>query len=196
MREGRYGPTADSLLGRVYATGQSIDAGILMKKEFVVDPLNGVGLIRLGASRETVLGALGTPATSFYKTPNSRYPTDTWFENGFQVFYEGDQPMVAFIELSNGHNFEAVLFGLPVFATAAPVLVREVGRRAKLDETDPELGYAYIFPSLELAFWRPDNDDKEASYFSTLGIGVLGYFAASGSACCSILNKRSATCNT
>ncbi|TFW35378.1 hypothetical protein [Massilia horti] len=149
-----------------------------MKKEFVLDPLNGLSLIRLGASREAVLAALGTPTSSFYKTPDSRYPTDAWFENGFQVFYEGDQPTVAFIELSNGHNFEAVLFGLPVFATAAPVLIREVEHRAKLDETDPELGYTYIFPSLELAFWRTDNDDKEVPYFSTVGIGVSGYFSA------------------
>jgi hypothetical protein len=148
-----------------------------MKKEFVLDPLNGVGPIRLGASRESVLAALGTPSASFYKTADSRYPTDAWFGNGFQVYYEGDEPMVAFIELSDSDDYKAVLFGLPVFATAASALVREVGRRAKLDETDPELGYGYTFPSLELAFWRPDNDDNEAPYFSTVGIGVPGYFS-------------------
>ena len=86
--------------------------------------------------------------------------------------------MVAFVELSSGDNFKAVLFGLPVFATEVPVLVREVGRRAKLDETDPELGCTYIFPSLELAFWRPENNDKEQPYFSTVGIGMSGYFSA------------------
>jgi hypothetical protein len=86
--------------------------------------------------------------------------------------------MVAFIELSNGKDFETILFGLPVFVTAAPVLIREVGHRAKLDESDSELGYSYVFPSLNLAFWRPDNDDKEAPYFSTVGIGVSGYFSA------------------
>jgi hypothetical protein len=60
--------------------------------------------------------------------------------------------MVAFIELSKSHNFEAGLFGLTVFTTSMPVLIREVGRRVKLDETDPELEYTHIFPSLELAF--------------------------------------------
>lgn len=149
-----------------------------MKKEFVLDPLVSVGPIRLGASRESVLAALGNPASSYYKTPDSRYPTDAWFENRFQVFYEGGQPTVAFIELSGGGDVEAVLFGLPVFATAAPVLVNEARCRAKLDETDPEPGCSYIFPGLELAFWRPDKDDKEAPHFFTVGAGLSGYFSA------------------
>lgn len=149
-----------------------------MKKEFVLDPLVGVGPIRLGANRESVLAALGNPASSVHKTPDSRYPTDSWFENRFQVFYEGSRPTVAYIEVSGGGDVEAVLFGLPVFATAVPILVNEVGCRAKLDETDPELGHSYIFPALELAFWRPDNDDKEAPHFSTVGVGQSGYFSA------------------
>lgn len=149
-----------------------------MKKEFVLNPLNGVGPVSLGASREAVIAALGAPTASFYKTPESRYPTDAWFGSGFQVFYEGEQPMVTFIELSEGYDCGAVLFGLPVFSTTTQILIREVGRRAKLDETDPEFGYSYIFPSLELVFWRPDNDDSEAPYFSTVGIGVSGYFTA------------------
>ena len=86
--------------------------------------------------------------------------------------------MVAFIELSGGGDVESVLFGLPVFATAVPVLVHEVESRSQLDEADPELGYSYVFPTLELAFWRPDNDDEEAPYFSTVGAGLSGYFSA------------------
>ena len=149
-----------------------------MKHEFVLDPLVGIGPIRLGASRESVLAALGKPASSFNKLPDLRYPTDAWFENRLQVFYDGTQPTVAFIELSGGGDVEALLFGLPVFATVVPVLVHEVGCRARLNETDPELGYSYIFPTLELALWRPDNDDKKAPYFSTVGAGLSGYFAA------------------
>jgi hypothetical protein len=149
-----------------------------VKKEFLLDPLHRVGPIRLGMNREAVLAAFGPPTDSFHKTPNSRYPTDAWFESNFQVFYEGDEATVAFIELSNGANVEAVLFELPVFATSIPALISEIGLRAELDKSDPELGYSYIFPSLELAFWRPYNDDKEAPYFATVGIGVPGYFSA------------------
>lgn len=148
-----------------------------MKKEFFLNPLSGVGPVCLGMSREAVLAVFGPPLVSFRRTSSSRYPTDAWFENSFQVSYDGDEPTVVFIELFNGNNVEAVVFGVPVFTTVVPTLIREIGCRAKLDETDPELGYSYTFPTLELAFWRPDNDDGETPYFATVGIGVAGYFS-------------------
>jgi hypothetical protein len=86
-----------------------------MTKKFVLDPLNGVGPVRLGMTRNAVHAAFGAPTATFHKTPNSRYPTDAWFGSDFQVFYEGEEPTVVFIELSNSPNLEAVLFGLPVF---------------------------------------------------------------------------------
>lgn len=149
-----------------------------MKKKLVLDPLNGVSPIRFGMNRGAVLAAFGSPTASFHRSPNSRHPTDAWYGNDFQVFYEGEEPTVAFIELSNGPNLEVVLFGLPVFTTPVPALISEIEHRAELDRTDPELGYSYIFPKLELAFWRPDNDDDEAPYFSTVGLGRAGYYCA------------------
>lgn len=148
-----------------------------MTKEFILDPLNGVGPVRLGMRRDALHAAFGTPTAAFHKTPTSKYPTDVWFGSDFQVFYEGDEPTVAFIELSNGPDLEVVLFGLPVFKTTVPALISEIGRRAEFDEADPELGYSYTFPTLELAFWRPDNDDEATPYFATVGIGVAGYFS-------------------
>jgi len=149
-----------------------------MTKEFILDPLKGVDPVRLGMSRDAVHAAFGAPTATFHKTPNSRYPTDAWFGSDFQVFYEGDEPTVAYIELSNGVNLEAVLFGLPVFTTKVPALIAEIGRRAELDGADPELGYSYTFPSLELGFCRPDNDNEEAPYFATVGLGRVGYYSA------------------
>jgi hypothetical protein len=96
------------------------------------------------------------------------------------VFYDGDEPAVDFIELSNGCHFEAVLFGLPVFVTSIPVLISEIGHWAELDTTDPELGYSYTFPKLEISFWRPDNDDEETPYCATVGLGRASYYAPSG----------------
>lgn len=148
-----------------------------MTEECVLDPLNGISSLRLGANREAVLAMLGKPTASFHKTPDTRYLTDAWFESGLQVFYEGDEPTVAFIELSNNQNLNVVLFGVPVFTTPVPILISEVSRRAGYDQHDPELGLSYIFPSLELAFWRPDDDDNDEPYFATVGIGVIGYFS-------------------
>ncbi len=145
-------------------------------KTFVVDPLVGVGAIRLGASRASVIAVLGEPEESFVQTPDSHQPTDAWFDSGFQVFYEGDEPIVSFIELSRDCGFQATLFGTSVFSTKASQLVADIGRRASIDKNDPELGFSYTFPSLELAFWRPDDNDDDEPYFSTVGIGVPGYF--------------------
>jgi len=94
------------------------------------------------------------------------------------VFYEGDAPTVDFIELSSGSNLRVLLFGLAVFTTPVPALISEMERHAELDRSDPELGYSYIFPNLELAFWRPDNDDDETPYFATVGVGRVGYYTA------------------
>lgn len=55
-----------------------------------------------------------------------------------------------------------------------------IGVGPKLDTTDPELGYSYTFPKLELSFWRPDNDDEETPYCATVGLGRAGYYAPSG----------------
>ena len=148
-----------------------------MTTTFVLEPLVGIGAVRLGASRESVLAALGTPEDSFFKTPASVYPTDAWFGSGLQVFYGGPQRTVDFIELSNDSSIHATLFGLAVFTTPVPVLISEIARRAALDETDPELGYSYIFPGLELAFWRSDDDDEATPRFATVGIGVPGYLS-------------------
>lgn len=148
-----------------------------MKSEFVLHPLNGVGPIRFGMSREAVFAAFGPPTASFRKTPNSKHPTDAWFGSDFQVFYDGDEPTVTFVELSNGTNLEAVPFGLSVFTTPVPTLISEIGRHAEFDRTDPELGYAYVFRNLELAFWRPDDRDEEAPYFATVGLAEAGYYS-------------------
>lgn len=143
-------------------------------KTFEVLPLSGIDDVRLGASREETLSVLGQPEATFLKTPTSKHKTDAWFQSGFQVFYEGDTPTVCYIELSRDSGFNAMLFGLPVFSTQALLLVSEIERHATLDHDDPELGCSFVFPMLELSLWRPDDEE---GYFSTVGVGVPGYYS-------------------
>jgi len=138
----------------------------------------GVGAIRFGMSRTAVHEALGKPIRSFKKSPTSPHPTDSWHDSGFQVFYAGTDPLVNFIELSGISGFEAVCFGHEVFSTPASKLVDLFTVHAEYDAADPELGYSYVFPSIELALWRPVQEEPEGLYFSTIGIGVHGYFSA------------------
>ena len=72
--------------------------------------------------------------------------------------------------------------GTDVFAQPAARLVELVAQDGPYDPDDPELGYSYIFPHLELALWRPvlpeGEEDPEGRYFSTIGVGRPGYFSA------------------
>src|SRR4051812_12428112 len=70
--------------------------------DYTIESLVGISPVRLGMSREEARLAMSEPPRSFRKTPESRYETDAYYQNAFQVFYGGDQPSVDFIELSGG----------------------------------------------------------------------------------------------
>jgi hypothetical protein len=146
-------------------------------KAFTVSPLTGVSPIELGMSRAEVHSALGKPQVSFHKVADSRSPTDAWYENGFQVFYSDEDFTVEYIELSRDSGFAAMLFGTDVFNTPVDDLVARVQERAALDETGSEPGFSYIFPAMELSFWRPVPEAPEGQFFSTIGVGVTGYYS-------------------
>ena len=152
--------------------------------DFEVVPLVGVGPVRLGMTRDEARAAIGVAVTPFAKVPDAVWRTDAFHGAAFQVFYSGDRPIVDFIELSAGSGVEAVLSGLTVFATPADEVIAQVSARSPFDANDRELGFSYVFPQLELAFWRPvipeSPDDPDGRCFATVGIGAPGYFSRLG----------------
>jgi hypothetical protein len=68
--------------------------------DYSVQPFVGVGPVRFGMSPDQVRQAMPEPPESFRKTPTSQHNTDSFYESAFQVFYEGAEPTVQFIELS------------------------------------------------------------------------------------------------
>ncbi|WP_244170753.1 hypothetical protein [Xanthomonas citri] len=62
-------------------------------------------------------------------------------------------------------------------STPASRLVEKFLTVTPFDPFDKELGYSYVFPALELALWRPDMEEPQGKYFSTVGIGCVGYFS-------------------
>jgi hypothetical protein len=152
-----------------------------------VVPLVGVGPVRLGMPRHAVHAVLGTVPHEFRKA-GDRYPTDCIFDNGFQIFYDGAQPVVEYIELSRDSGFEAYFDSVNVFEVPADELVRRLAQITEFDPDDPELGTSYTFPKWELSLWRPfvpygprpflrSPGNEEGRYFSTIGIGVAGYYS-------------------
>jgi hypothetical protein len=109
--------------------------------------------------------------------PSSSHYTDAWFGGSLQVSYTGENPTVEYIELSAISGLAVMLLGLAVFSTPASLLVPRIQERAALDSSDPELGYSYIFPSLELSLWRAVAEQPDGRFFSTIGIGIDGYYS-------------------
>lgn len=153
-------------------------------REYQVVPKVGIGPVKLGMHRAEVHSLMGTPPVGFRKTETERYETDAYHQNGFQVFYAGDEPRVEYIELSRDSGFVVYYKGIDVFGTKAEDIVNLIAQDAPFDQNDQELGYSYVFPALELCVWRPvvpeSEDDPDGRYFSTIGIGVAGYYSCAG----------------
>jgi hypothetical protein len=156
------------------------DATELVITTYVVQPLVGVGPVLLGMTRDEVRQVMPEKPRPFQKTPNSKYEVDAFHGSAFQVFYGGEQPVVEYIELSGGLRVRALYGDLDVFATPADEVIARISVDADHDKEDPELPYAYIFPGLQLALWRPrlpeDDGDEDGRYFATIGIDRNGYF--------------------
>ena len=153
-----------------------------MNHMYEVAPLKGVGLILLGMSREASRSAMGVSPETFIKSSASDFLTDTYNDFGFQVFFDA-KDTVEYIELSAGRPIPVIYKGISVFETRADDLIEIISLDAPYDENDPEFGYGYIFPMLELSLWRPvipeSRNDEVGRYFSTIGIGIKGYYSNS-----------------
>jgi hypothetical protein len=148
---------------------------------YEVIPLRGIGPVFLDMSREQVRSAMGMQPRSFKKSFAGSDLADAYHEGGFQVFYDKED-RVEYIELSSlDSSFIAVYKGGLVFHTKASDLVDLISKDTPFDPDDPELGYGYVFPALELSLWRPikpeSDDDLEGQYFSTIGVGRRGYYS-------------------
>ena len=147
--------------------------------DYTIQPFVGVGPVLLGMSRDEVRQAMMEQPKPFRKTKD-RYEADAFHQSAFQVFYDGEQPTVEYIELSGGSIVRAFFRELDVFATPADEVVAHISRIAAFDETERELPYSYIFRGLQLSLWRPtlpeSATDTDGRYFSTIGIGRKGYY--------------------
>jgi hypothetical protein len=145
---------------------------------YEVIPLKAIGPILLGMSREESRSAMGIQPDTFRKADSATL-TDAYDLQGFHVYFDEDE-RVEYIEIFPS-RMPAMYKGVSVFETKADDLVAEISKDAQCDKDDPELGFSYVFPELELSLWRgmiPESeDDVEDDYFSSLGIGRKGYYS-------------------
>jgi hypothetical protein len=146
-----------------------------MKPKFEVQPKIGIGPVKLGMDRTTAIACMGLAPDSFMKTQMSQHPTDSFYEAGFQIFYEGETPKVGSIELSRDCGFEAMLFGENVLDIPVSEALLKIEHVTGLKPKTEDEGYTYEIPSFGLWLWRQSNEsnDEEGQYFSTIGVGTV-----------------------
>src|SRR5258708_12735843 len=82
------------------------------KLSYEVIPKIGIGPVRLNMTREEVRRVMAEKPFPFYKTRNSRYETDAFHRNSFQVFYDDDKPIVDYIDLSPNKAYTFLYTGI------------------------------------------------------------------------------------
>ena len=124
---------------------------------------------------------------TFYKTQHANNRTDAYFGSSFQIFYD-EYDKVEFIELSGYKSLDYIIVynNINIFETKADTIISKISKQTSYDKHDHEIPYGYIFPELELGFWRPLIPDdmtqnsieyNDSLYFQTVGIGVIGYYS-------------------
>ena len=147
-------------------------------KKFAIEPLVGVGPIKFGMTRKEVRKHIGKP--------DGKIDEDReWYLDGIAIDFDGDG-RVAFIEIAESDSYQVLFNGKCLHTMKADAAVRHLEKSAPYDPENPELGYSYIFPSLEISLWRqaiPDEDqekdDPTGRTFEAVGVGPSGYFTGS-----------------
>ena len=133
-------------------------------KTFDIAPLDSAGPVRFGMTREEVHAALGSPET----VDNAR----EWFMDGFAVDFDSNGK-VELLEFASSDQFRVLFHGQCIHELSADDAVALVSQHATYDANDPELGYTYMFPKLQLSLWRPGTEEPR---FHAVAIGREGYF--------------------
>lgn len=146
---------------------------------FDIHPTVGVGPIRFGMSRTEVREHLGAP-------DGDQDEDREWYLDGIAIDFDACGK-VAFIEVAESENYRVLLDGECLHELDADSAIFHVEKLAPFDPDVPELGYVYIFPSLQLSLWRTvvpdasqDAEDPTGRTFEAIGVGPNGYFVKTG----------------
>ena len=106
---------------------------------------------------------------------------DAYHGNAFQLFFDENE-RVEYIELWKSPELSVNYKGIDIFRLRAEDLVGLISRDAPFDANQPELGFSYVFPLLEMSVWRPtipdpEDGNSEWTTFATVGVGRKGYYS-------------------
>jgi len=155
-----------------------------MPQRFEVEPHVGAGPIKLGLSREELRRLMGAPFRTYSKAPGEPL-TDTYFGTDLQVSYDASD-RVDYIELNGPRSINPTLRGRTLLFAPAEEVIDWMRGVSDFDADNPELGYSYVYPALDLSLWRPivpeGPEDVEGLTFRSVGVGWRGYYRKVSSA--------------
>ncbi|NWJ48967.1 MAG: hypothetical protein HXX08_24160 [Chloroflexi bacterium] len=172
------------------------------KIKYELIPSVGIGPVRFGMTHQEVYEAMGTkPSTTLPrgKAVGEEERSSFHLHNCFAVHYSTENSTVEFIEVSSDCDIDVFYKDIDFFNTEVEELLVLLTKETPYDEDDPELGYSFIFPELELSLYRPHGPEdieplteesseedikyyegelKRLKYIESVGLGITGYYGA------------------
>ena len=156
----------------------------------IIEPLIGIGNIKLGESKVKIHSLIGLPDSSSNSDESEEYFNYEYYYNDLLISYD-PADRINYLEVA-GYNSKTTtteLFGIKVFQTYADEIIKNIEESGfSYFKEDREIPYSFVFIDLQLSFWRstiPEDatikkeldEDGNGLYFRTVGIGANGYYS-------------------
>ena len=142
--------------------------------DYVIEPLEGAGPLKLGMSRDAVLEALDEAPRDESADDDDDGSRDVYYDGALRIAYDAED-RVASIELSAGGEIRAMYRDIDLFDVGSMKAVAALEKDGPYDPDAPEMPYTFVFPALELALER--SDESEDSTFERLTMGGEGFYS-------------------
>ncbi|MEL7368411.1 MAG: hypothetical protein AAFN74_05835 [Myxococcota bacterium] len=142
--------------------------------EYVIEPLEGAGPLKLGMSRDAVQEVLTDAPQDDAGEDDDDESRDSFYDGALRVTYDAED-RVAAIELSAGGEIRALYRDLDLFEVTSTKAVAALEKDGPHDPEAPEMPYTFVFPALELSLER--SDDADDSAFERLTLGGEGFYS-------------------
>ncbi|UCX05085.1 hypothetical protein [Shewanella glacialimarina] len=138
--------------------------------EFVIKPHDGIGLIKLGMSREQVKELF----SGFFTLSDGS--SDFYFDRCLQIDFEND--LVDFIGVSQNVNYQLMFGGIDAFDVEGITLFNAIS--ANESESHSFNESEYIFPDQIVTLWDMDEQydylgNHKRKVWAQVGIGSKSY---------------------
>lgn len=142
--------------------------------DYVIEPLDGAGPLKLGMSRDAVQEALDDAPQEEATDGDDNGSRDVYYDGALRIAYDAED-RVASIELAAGGELRALYRDIDLFDVPSKKAVAALEKDGPYDPDAPEMPFTFVFPALELALERSDEADD--STFERLTMGGEGFYS-------------------